>query len=656
VALLNPTLQERIKDLPERPGVYLFTDGRGKVLYVGKASCLRERVRSYWTGDPPPKIAHMLARAADVEVIVTHSEGEALLLENTLIKRHRPPYNTRLRDDKTYPYIRIDLQEEFPLVSFTRQVRQDGALYFGPYASAGSVRRTLDLLNRLFPFRTCTKTITGRDPRPCLEYFIHRCAAPCAGYISRENYREVIRHVVRFLQGKGETILTDLRRQMEEAAERWDFERAARLRDRIRAIERVLEEQKVVSLRREDMDVVGLAQGHTEARAEVFFIRQGKMVGRDHFALEGTQDEPPARVLAHFLLQFYEAATFIPPVVVLPCLPEEAPLLAETLGRRRGGAVRLLVPKRGGKKRLLAMAVENAQEGLRLQHARALADEGVLARALAEVQEALALPRAPRRIEGYDISNTRGTDAVGSMVVFVDGKAQRAHYRRFRVRTVEGVDDYAMLREVLRRRFARLAEAYRKAPHLFTPGAPIPEQEGWGITPDLVLVDGGKGHLSVAQEALLELGLSPALIPLAALAKEREEVFIPGVPEALLLPRGSPGLLLLQRVRDEAHRFALSYHQRLRSRRQTRSALDQVPGIGPRRKGLLLRAFGSLQGIREAPVERIAALPGMTLALARRLKESLGGPPPPPGPDAAAPATGAPKGPPGDEGSTPAPG
>lgn len=625
VDIHDPAFQEHLKALPERPGVYLFTDGRGQVLYVGKAARLRDRVRSYFAqrADLPPKIRRMLARAADLEVILTHSESEALLLENTLIKRHRPPYNTRLRDDKTYPYIRIDLREDFPLVYFTRKVRQDGARYFGPYASAGSVRRTLDLLKRLFPYRSCTKPITGKDPRPCLEYFIHRCAAPCTGYVSKEGYQEIIQQVVQFLEGKAETVLATLRQQMREAAEQWDFERAARLRDQIHSIEQVLEEQKVVSLKREDLDVIALVQEHAEARAEVFFIRQGKLVERDHFALEGTQDEPPERVLTHFLLQFYEAATFIPPVVVLPCRPAEEDLVRETLAKRRGGPVRLIVPLRGAKKRLLDMATENAQEGLRLQQARAHAHEDALRQGMAEVQEALNLPRLPLRIECYDISNIRGTDAVGSMVVFVNGNPYRAHYRRFKVRTVQGIDDYAMLREVLRRRFTRLAEAYRKAPHLFAPGNTPPEQEAWGIVPDLVIVDGGKGHLSAAQEVFLELGLSTDIIPLAALAKEREELFVPHAPEPILLPRGSQGLFLVQRLRDEAHRFAVSYHQRLRSKRQTRSALDTVPGIGPKRKRLLLRTFGSLRGIKEAPVERIASLPGMTLSLAQRLKEAL---------------------------------
>ncbi|GBD11601.1 UvrABC system protein C [bacterium HR23] len=623
--LRDPTFPEHLKALPERPGVYLFTNGKGQVLYVGKAARLRDRVRSYFAqrADLPPKIQRMLSRAAELEVILTHSESEALLLENTLIKRHRPPYNTRLRDDKTYPYIRIDLQEDFPLVYFTRQVRQDGALYFGPYASAGSVRRTLDLLKRLFPYRSCTKPITGKDPRPCLEYFIHRCSAPCTGYISKEEYREIIQQVIQFLQGKAEAVLARLRRQMQEAAERWDFERAARLRDQIAAIQQVLEEQKVVSLKREDMDVVALAQSGAEARAEVFFIRQGKLVERDPFALEGTQDEPPQRVLAHFLLQFYQSATFVPPLIVLPLLPEEADLIAQSLAQRRGGPVQLLVPRRGAKKRLLDMAVENAQEGLRLQQAHRLADEDALQKALAEVQEALNLPRLPHRIECYDISNIRGTDAVGSMVVFVGGKPHRAHYRRFKVRTVQGIDDYAMLREVLQRRFSRLAEAYRKAPHLFTPSNTPPEQEAWGIVPDLVIVDGGKGHLSAAQEVFLQLGLSTDFIPLCALAKEREELFVPHSPEGILLPRGSQGLFLVQRIRDEAHRFAISYHQRLRSKRQTRSVLDTVPGIGPKRKRLLLRTFGSLKAIKDAPVERIASLPGMTLSLAQRLKEAL---------------------------------
>jgi excinuclease ABC subunit C len=634
-------IRDRLSEVPAEPGVYLFKDASAQFLYVGKAANLRNRLRSYFgkSWNLAPKIRRMVERAADFEFMVTSSESEALILENTLIKRHRPPYNTRLRDDKTYPYIKIDLKEDFPLVSFTRRVLEDGAHYFGPFASAGSVRRTLDLLKKLFPYRSCTKVITGTDARPCLEYYIHRCVAPCVGYASQEEYRQVVQQVLLFLQGHTEAVVRQLKAQMQQVADALEFERAARLRDQLRAIERVSEEQRVVSTRREDMDVAAMVQEKDEAWVEVFFIRQGRLIGRDHFTMEGTRDEPPGRVLASFVKQFYDRASYIPPQVLLQHPVEDAPLIQEWLQAKRGSRVALLAPARGEKRKLVAMVAENASQDLLQSRARRLADQDALATAMQELQEALTLPRAPRRIECYDISNIRGTDAVGSMAVFVEGKPRPAHYRRFKIRTVGEIDDYAMMREVLRRRFGRLAQQGAEALQRRALGgealALSPPQadrrgqregeagEAWGIIPDLVLIDGGKGHLSAAHQVFLELGISTEAIPLAALAKEREELFTPQVAEPILLPRGSQGLFLVQRVRDEAHRFAITYHQKLRSKRAVQSELDGVPGIGPKRKRMLLRQFGTLRGVREAPLEELAAVPGMTRALAQRIKERL---------------------------------
>ena len=624
-------LRDRLDEAPLEPGVYLFKDALAQILYVGKAAVLRHRLRSYFGRESglPPKIRRMVQRATDFEFFITTSESEALILENTLIKRHRPPFNTRLRDDKSYPYIKIDPREDFPLVSFTRLVRDDGAHYFGPFASAYSVRRTLDLLKKLFPYRSCTKVITGTDPRPCLEYFIHRCVAPCVGHASQEEYRKVIQQVLLFLEGNTGTVTRQLKEQMQRASAALEFERAARLRDQVQAIQRVMEEQKVVSNRAEDMDVIGLSQEKDEAWVEVFFIRRGKLIGRDHFTMEGTQDEPPERVLAVFVKQFYDRASYVPPQLLLPQAPEEAGLIEEWLQGKRGGRVALRVPARGQKRKLVAMVGQNASQALHQSRVSRLAGQDSLDGAMRELQEALNLPRLPQRIECYDISNIRGTDAVGSMVVFEGGKAKPAHYRRFKIRTVGEIDDYAMMREVLRRRFGKLGPAVLQKLDAAEPssttgsGQAEPVKETWGIVPDLVLIDGGKGHLSTAHEVFLELGISTDAIPLASLAKEREELFIPQVAEPIMLPRNAQGLFLVQRVRDEAHRFAITYHQRLRSQRQVRSGLDAVLGIGPKRRRLLIQRFSSVKGVRAAELEELATVPGMTRELAQRVKEQL---------------------------------
>jgi len=622
----TPELRERLTSLPRRPGVYLFRDASGQFLYVGKAANLRNRVRSYF-GAPhglQPKIASMVKKAADFEFILTDSESEALILENTLIKQHQPPVNARLRDDKTYPFIKIDLREEFPLVYFTRRVVNDGARYFGPFASPGSVRRTLDLLKKLFPYRSCTKVITGKDARPCLEYDIGRCVAPCVGYASQEEYAGVIQQVLLFLDGNTVEVVSQLRADMAESAEALRYERAAMLRDQILAIQRVGEEQKVVSARGKDSDIIAMAQERDEAWVEVFFVRQGKLVGRDHFVMDGTLDESPPQVLTNFLKQYYARASSVPPLVLCQHPVEEGALLTGWLTDRRGGRVQIRVPLRGEKRKLLAMVAANAAQGLSVSRLRRSSDKEPLNAAQRDLEEALSLPRPPRRIECYDISNISGVDAVGSMVVFQDGRPRKEHYRRFKVKTVDGIDDYAMMREVLRRRFNRLARDGALGRDPADPGGkPDAQGQAWGIVPDLVLIDGGKGHLSAAQSVFLELGVSTDAVPLASLAKEEEELFVPHSPDPIVLPRKSQGLFLVQRVRDEAHRFAITYHRQLRSQRQVRSGLDAVPGIGPKRKRMLVQRFGGVEGVREASVEELSAVPGLTAALARRLKESL---------------------------------
>jgi len=609
-------LQAQLAAIPNRPGVYIMRNGEGEVIYVGKAANLRSRVRSYF-GSPhsfEAKVRRLVEQIADFEFIVTDSAQEALILEATLVKRHQPFFNVRLKDDKHYPYLKIDLANPWPRVEITRRVQPDGGMrYFGPYASAGSVRKTLDLVKKLFPWRSCTKAITGKDPRPCLDYYIHRCIAPCSGYCSREEYDNVIRQVILFLEGRADEVVKELRQKMTEAAEGWEFERAAALRDQIRAVERVTERQAMATTDFVDTDVFGLARQDNRACVQVFFIRATKVIGRDTFTLEGVSDEPDEQVVASFLKQFYQSATYVPRRILLPCRVEEAPLIQAWLSQMRGRKTKLVTPQRGEKRRLVAMAEENAREALQMMQARWLADSGKTRAALEELQEELNLPALPQRIECYDISSIGGTSAVGSMVVFLDGRPRSAEYRRFRIKTVAGADDYAMLQEVLRRRFKRAGAIAR---------GDAPEEEGgWGVLPDLVIVDGGKGQLNAALDAMRDLGVAD--IPAAGLAKQHEELFVQDMSEPIVLPRTSQALYLVQRIRDEAHRFAITYHRGVRQKASVRSALDAIPGIGPKRKRALLRKFGSVQRIRQASLDDIAATPGFTRALAERVREGL---------------------------------
>ena len=617
-----PLVEQRLQATPERPGVYLMKDPRGTVLYVGKASVLRNRLRSYF-GSPnnqPNKIRRMLGHLHDFEYIVTDTEAEALILENTLIKRYKPRYNARLKDDKTYPYLKIDLSEEFPRVYITRRVAKDGARYFGPFATAGTVRKTMDLVKRLFPYRSCTKNITGNDARPCLEYYINRCVAPCTGYASKEDYAKVIGQVVMFMEGDTDIVTQDLKSNMERASENLEFERAAVLRDRMKAVEKVAEEQriKVDSNPVSDMDVIALARGTNETWVEVFFIRKGKLIGRDHFFMEGTQDDTEALVLGQFVKQFYQTALVVPPRLVVQHRPEDEEAITEWLRQVRGGAVRLVCPQRGIHKQLVQTVGDNARQGLAQHRIKWLDSTDIIQQAMSELEEELSLPLPLRRMECYDISHIQGSNTVGSMVVFEDGKPKTAHYRRFKVKTVDGVDDFESMREVLRRRFKRLASARAAEKRGEGQEAGV---DSFGVIPDLVLIDGGKGQLSAALEVFLELGLDD--VPLASLAKENEELFVPHTPEPIILPRTSQALYLVQRIRDEAHRFAITYHRNLRSKSSLRSPIDNVTGIGPKRKRMLMRRFGTLKGIKEAAVDDIASVPGMTRSLAVRLKQTL---------------------------------
>ncbi|HEY2888091.1 MAG TPA: excinuclease ABC subunit UvrC [Candidatus Limnocylindrales bacterium] len=614
---MTPELEATLRKLPDRPGVYLMKDGRGVVLYVGKAQSLRNRVRSYWQKQSPygevHRIRSVIDRVADVESTLTDSVSEALLLEANLIKRYQPRFNVRLKDDKSYPYIKITLADDFPRVERTRKLVNDGSRYFGPYASASSVDESMNLIRRLFPFRTCTIEITeGKRAlaRPCLLYHIKRCQGPCIETISKEAYRRDIAQIELFLEGRQETLLAGLTNEMEAASERTDYERAAALRDKVRAIGRTMESQKMAAFARTTLDLIGLARRDNQAAVQLFAVRDGAMIGRDVFLLEAARDVPDEEVLTGFLLQFYARAASIPPELLVPALPAETGDMEAFLGDRRGGPVHLRVPQRGEKRQLMELAARNAAETLEREQVRWLADQGKTLGALTELGEALGLANPPMRIECYDISNFQGKQSVASMVVFEDGKPRTGDYRRFRIKSVEGPNDFASHQEVLRRRFRRAAVAEEGSA----------EELRWRL-PDLVIVDGGKGQVSAAAEVFAELGMED--VPLAGLAKEREELFLPGRSDPILLPPTSAALYLVQRLRDEAHRFAITYHRDLRAKASIRSAFDDLPGVGPKRKQALLRVFGSTKRIREAPVEQIAAVPGIGPALAGRIKATL---------------------------------
>ncbi len=614
----HPLLKDKLQTLPTKPGVYLMKDEEGEVIYVGKSVNLRHRVRSYFQASASHslKLHRLIYRIADFDFIVTDSEIEALILECNLIKEHRPKYNIRLKDDKRYPYIKITWQEDYPRIIVTRRMERDGARYFGPLTDVRAVHQTLDMLRRLFPYLTCKREITGQDTRACLYYHIGRCAGPCIGAISKGEYRALIKRICLFLEGKAEEIVADLQDRMTAAAEALDFEQAAALRDQIRAVERVTKQQKIALAVGKDEDVIALARENDDACVQVFFIRQGKLIGREYFILDGTAEEDEAQIVASFLKQFYDEAAYVPMKIILPTNVEEAIVIESWLRSKRGSKVKLHVPQRGRGKELVKMAAENAAETLTSLRAQWLADEGRSVEALAQLQEHLSLEEAPTRIEGYDISNIQGTAATGSMVVFVKGVPRKSDYRRFRIRTVEGADDYAMMKEVLRRRFKRATQRISESANQRIGG------DVWTIMPDLIIIDGGKGQLSAALEVLEEHGLKDE-VPAIGLAKKQEEIFLPGRPDPLVLPRDSQGLYLLQRVRDEAHRFAISYHRKLRAKQSLASILEEIPGIGPKRRQALLKHFGSIEAIRQASVEELAAVKGMTRKAAEMVRENL---------------------------------
>ncbi|WP_422443668.1 excinuclease ABC subunit UvrC [Thermoanaerobacterium sp. DL9XJH110] len=594
---------EKISSFPEKPGVYIMKDRRGKVIYVGKAVSLKNRVRSYFQSSKnlPLKVASMVPKIEDIEYIVTDSEVEALILECNLIKFHRPKYNILLRDDKQYPYIKITLNEPFPRIQVVRRVKKDGAKYFGPYADAGAMRDAIDVIRKIFPVRACKKDLSELPlkERPCLNFHIKRCLAPCQGNIDEKEYNEIIKNVMMFLEGKQEALIAQLKEKMEKAAENLDFEWAAVLRNQIVALEKVREKQKIVSTNPVDQDVIAMARGFDTVCIQVFFIREGKLVEREPFILKNTDGVERKEIMTSFVKQFYDGAAFIPREIIVEEEIDDIKTIEDWLSRKKGSRVSIIVPRRGEKKQLARMVAENARSFL--DQRESIEDREKLRnkKALEELKIYLNLEDVPNRIEAFDISNTQGTESVASMVVFEEGMPKKQDYRKFKIKTVDGPNDFESMKEAVLRRFKRGIEG----------------DEKFKDFPDLLLIDGGKGQLKYARDALGELNLSH--IPTIALAKEFEHIFVEGKDDPIILPRDSEALYLLQRVRDEAHRFAISFHRKLRSKRNLHSVLDDIPGIGKTRRLALLQVFGGIEGIKKASVEELSRVPGMNTKAAQ---------------------------------------
>ena len=593
------SLQDKLDQLPDRPGVYLYKDAKAQIIYVGKAASLRSRVRSYFQESRArdPKTDALVGQIRDLEYIVTTNELEALILESNLVKKHRPRYNIILRDDKHYPFLKLTTSEEFPRLVVARRVQQDGDAYFGPFYPATAMRETLRLVRQLFPLRTCRIKIDGQLPRPCIQYFIHRCNAPCTGQETKEGYARTVSEVQRFLEGKDDDLVKELTRRMEAAAAEMRFEQAAVVRDRIQALNTVRERQKIISTEETDEDIIGLVRQGPYACVQLFFVRKGRLLGRESFYFDRLVGESDGEVLSAFVRQFYARSVTPAPEIVLSTEIAEAPLVLEWLRQRRGGRVELVAPQRGRRRELVAMAEENA--ALALQ-AHLLSRTNRHQAVREELQRALGLAEPPDRIECFDISNIQGSDTVASMVVWQGGDMKKDDYKRYKIRTVTGPDDFASMQEVLTRRYAKALE-------------------GEGPLPDLILLDGGRGQLGVRVKVLEDLGLD--YLPIASLAKRAEEVYTPDRLQPLVLDLGSPALQTLQKIRDEAHRFAITYHKKVRARRTISSELDRIPGVGPSVRTHLLKMLGSARGVRAASVAELAGVPKVTPKLAQRIHD-----------------------------------
>lgn len=620
---ISEKLQGILATLPTKPGCYLYRNAEGTIIYVGKAINLKNRVRSYFHADSSHdnKTRRLVRDIANIEWIVVGSELEALILEMNLIKKHRPKYNIRLKDDKRYPYIKIHWNEPFPKVTVTRQMVDDGSRYFGPYTSAWAVYQTLEVLRKIFPYLTCDREITGNDPRACLYYDIKLCTAPCIGAVSQNGYRQMISDLMDFLSGHSEPIVLRLQEDMQKAADEMRFEKAAALRDQLKAMQSIIERQKIVfGSDYEDSDVIAMAREDGEACVQIFFIRGGKLIGREYFILEGTEDTSDTQVMAEFVKQFYTEAATIPGQVMLPQELEERKIIAQWLRSKRGGQkVELFVPNEGQPKDLVKMAAENATETLQALRTQWQADAHRQEQALSDLQTHLNLSAPPNRIECYDVSHTQGVATVGAMVVFEQGVPAKNLYRKFNIdsTSIGAPDDFASMEEMLTRRFRRWKGSQETESNVGSK-----KDASFSFLPDLIIIDGGKGQLSRVVKVMEEFDLM-GVVPVVGLAKQEEEIFFPHKSEPLLLPRHSQGLYLVQRIRDEAHRYGITAHRKKRSKLGLASQLDSIPGIGPTRRKALLKHFGSMDKIREASLEDIMTVKGMTEAAAKSVKAHL---------------------------------
>ncbi|QXJ20021.1 excinuclease ABC subunit UvrC [Actinomadura graeca] len=651
--------------IPESPGVYRFRDEHGRVIYVGKAKSLRSRLNSYFAdySSLHPRTQTMVQTAARVDWTVVGTEVEALQLEYSWIKEFDPRFNVRYRDDKSYPYLAVTLNEEFPRVMVMRGAKKRGVRYFGPYSHAWAIRETVDQLLRVFPVRTCSAGVFKRQhqlDRPCLLGYIGKCSAPCVGRVSPDEHRLLAEDFCDFMAGNTTRFIKRLERDMREAAASQEYERAARLRDDVRALERALEKQAVVLADSTDCDMIAFAEDELEAAVQVFYVRGGRIRGQRGWVVDKVEDVTTADLVEHFLIQIYSESDSVPREVLVPALPPEAEAMTELLGEQRGGPVRLRVPRRGDKRTLLETVARNAHEALKQHKSRRASDLTTRSRALQEIQDALELDDAPLRIECYDVSNLQGTNVVASMVVFEDGLARKSEYRRFTIKAVEGQDDVRSIHEVITRRFRRYLAESEKLGELDAFGDPAGDTAGepgggpgdassprgetgegahqpidpetgrprkFAYPPNLVIVDGGPPQVAAARRALEELGVDD--IAVCGIAKRLEEIWLPGERDPVILPRNSEGMFLVQRVRDEAHRFAITFHRQRRSKSMTVSELDNVPGLGPARRAALLKHFGSLKRLKEATPEQVAEVPGIGLRSAEGIVAALNGPPGP---------------------------
>lgn len=604
----NEELELKIQKLPESPGCYLMKDAQGTIIYVGKAVNLKNRVRSYFRETyHTPKVAAMISHIQDFDILLCDSNLEALCLECNLIKRHRPYYNILLKDDKHYPYLRVNLRENYPRLTLARRMEKDGAKYFGPYIGATAVKQVIDAVRDVFPLRTCKLALPLKSPRrPCVNYEIGRCLAPCAGKCTEAEYWDMLDGVLAFLGGDYKQVVERLKNDMNAAAEKMQYEKAAVYRDKIRDVQGLMERQIAIQTERAEQDILALAQDGLDAMAQLVYVRGGRMVGGDHFPLPREGSEDPGEVLAAFLTQYYEDGNLIPRHVLVQALPEDSlPQLEAWLREKKGAAVTLATPKRGEKHELVRLAAKNAADALEKRNARAAIRQERTVGACEGLAKALGLPKAPRRIEGYDISNTQGVLSVASMVVFIDGVAAKKEYRHFRIKTVVGANDFASMNEVLGRRFSHGLEEKKERE-----AAGLPVIGGkFSDLPDLVLIDGGPQQLRFAREALQALG---AEVPMFGLAKKQEEIYLPDREEPICLDHHTPELHLVQRIRDEAHRFGITHHRALRGKASIHSQLEDIPGIGPKRRKALLSHFGSLKAIRAASLEELVSAPGMS--------------------------------------------